>query len=50
MLDLPIIIDEYEHGKRLLEKNSTTEDQLTASVQRMEKHIEEILEELDHIE
>lgn len=50
MLNLTIIIEEYEHGKSLLKDPSTTEDQLTSSVKRMEKHIEEIIKELDHIE
>ncbi len=50
MLELSVIIEEYEHGKRLLEdSSSSTDDQLAASVQRMEKHIEKIMEELDNI-
>lgn len=49
MLNLSMIIDEYEHAKELLEKPDVTERELEQSVERMKDHVDQIIDELDNI-
>jgi len=49
MLNLDVIVEEYERAKELLRDDSTSEKQLEESVQRMEGHVNQIMEELEQI-
>ena len=46
MLNLDMIVEEYEHAKELLEGEHTPESDLKASVDRMQSHVDRILDDL----
>lgn len=49
MLNLSVIIEEYEHVKQLLDQSEPSQDKLQASIERMDEIVQKIIRELKEI-
>jgi HPt (histidine-containing phosphotransfer) domain-containing protein len=49
MLNLSMILEEYEHAKKLLNDSDTEEQELESTVNRMENYVERIIDDLNDI-